>query len=370
MYNRTIFLLLSVLILKGMTSFAYAETEDYNYNTIAMTGDLSAAEKALSFAKDEAGNERAEKFRERFVERTSGLVLESIEDDVVRNIAAAYQEYWRDTLLEPQRRDQLEVELFRRTHEVLAPIGVNRVLNSPQEIEYFESHLEESRNDRGWAMMRLKYIIEDRGYQALAGRTAPLLELMLWRETRSVTEPIEITDGVQLLNLHYLEDFIVPGWLSYATFGESESAGWANSEGIFIIPHAYDDIEGETFQLSLKHEARHYADVSKYPNISGADREYRAKLTALVFAETDMKRLLSSHQREAVYEDVPHPLANWLVMKDLANEIYGADAPQEWWLSVDYKPVQAAARKLLEVNTSRLDALGALETQGVMRLTE
>ena len=57
----------------------------------------------------------------------------------------------------------------------------------------------------------------------------------------------------------------------------------ASSNGLFAIGDC--DRTSETFLVSyLKHEARHFADTLDFPNLSGADLEYRAKLTELAFA--------------------------------------------------------------------------------------
>ncbi len=295
-----------------VTAAGHLEAEEFSFSRAALQGDLSGVEQALGNSRRAEDRRLLEKFRARFIERTDGLDLSQIEDPAVRDIAGAYQDYWREVLLYPDHKNALEVSLIGRVREIIAGVdpGGAQVFLSDAELKRFADQPEQSWSDRGWATVRLVDWIEKRGYQALTGRTAPHLELMLWRRSRSVTERVEITDGVQQVPVTYLEDFLVSGWNYFASLDAGRSAGWANRDGLFVVTEAYEDVTGPEFQVSfLKHEARHYADERLYPNLASADREYRAKLTELIYAGPITGKILVKFARDRAPVDVPHPLA-------------------------------------------------------------
>ncbi len=316
----------------------------YNYRAAALQGDLSDAEKRLAASGTLRDRERLVKFSARFVTKEDGLELDDIDDLAIREIAAAYQAYWRAALLAPVRRSDLEADHLKKLQNII------------------DSY------DRAATNVELNNWIEGRGFQALTGRTPPLLEFMLWRRSRKVEEKVEITDGVQTVPVTYLEGFLVDGWVSFASLGESRSSGWANQNGLFVMADAYEDLNGEAFQVSyLKHEARHFADIVKYPAISAADREYRAKLTELVYADKTLRRVLEKFVGEGARVDVPHPLASWHVMHNLSKELFGDDISETWWKEADHQQIRETARRLIKEHDKLLTAAGAAETKGVIR---
>ena len=95
--------------------------------------------------------------------------------------------------------------------------------------------------------------------------------------------------------------------MDYLTFGRFGTGGWASPDGtINCIAQAYD-FESERFLVSLlKHEAQHAVDMKRFPAITPAELEYRAKLVELhysgdlgllqkFFAEADESRAGDSH---------------------------------------------------------------------------
>ncbi len=342
---------------------------EFDYAAAALQGDLSMAERALSDSNRAADRDRLEKFRARFADRTDGLALDAIGDPAVREIAGAYQDYWRDVLLHPDLSHALEVALIGRVREIIAghDPGGAQVFLSDAELQRFGEQPETSWRDRGWATVRLAHWIEKRGYRCLTGRTAPHLELMLWRRSRSRTERVELTDGVRQIPVTFVHDVLVGGWNHFASLDGGRSTGWANRDGLFVVTEAHDDLTGPDFQVSfLKHEARHYADEGQYPNLSAADLEYRAKLTELVYAGPIARDILAKFARDRAPVDVPHPLASWHVMNDVAHELFGRDVPETWWERADAGRVAAAARGLLDRNDAILTAAGAATTSGVL----
>jgi len=73
--------------------------------------------------------------------------------------------------------------------------------------------------------------------------------------------------------------------MDYLTFGRYGTGGWTSPDGtINCIRQAYD-FESERFLVSLlKHEAQHAADMKRFPRITPAELEYRAKLVELHYS--------------------------------------------------------------------------------------
>jgi hypothetical protein len=325
---------------------------DQEYVSLSLQGNLSDIEKILT-AREQTPNaiELLERFRARFVARTDGLDLEN-EDPLVRAVGGRYQEYWRDALLDPGQREALEDGLARDVIKILQKNGVSSWNISADNYQDF-----------------LSRALEKRGYYGIFGRTIPLLEFMVWKENGQTTTPVELTDGFQEVEVNYLRDFVSLGWASFATFGGPSTGGWATDEGLFVVTEKWD-LESESFKVSfLKHEARHFADYGLYPELEGADLEYRAKLTEISFSVESMYGLLKMFTSHAARTpNAPHPLANWHVITDLSRELLDAEWPDDpkVWSGVSIGDLQAAARKLLLEHDRGLVKAGAKKTTGII----
>ena len=118
----------------------------------------------------------------------------------------------------------------------------------------------------------------------------------------------------------------------------------------------------------LAHETRHFADAPKFPRLShGPIANTAPKLTELALAQTSMDRLLAKFENQKAKTDAPHPLANWHVLNDIAQEIYDGAQTTDWIERVEHDRVRSAARKLLAEHTDKLNAMGAAQTTGVIR---
>jgi hypothetical protein len=192
---------------------------------------------------------------------------------------------------------------------------------------------------------------------------------MLWRDTRTARYDVELTDSRQNVVVHFLSDFVMRGWSHFATFGRSSTGGWADRDALYCIEDAYD-LASENFSNSyLRHEARHFADYERYPELQAADLEYRGKLTEIAFS-TDVLRLLGTfRQHSNAASAAPHALANWHVVKDMTaatnsscnGDMTGCLEP------VSNEDLQAAARRLLVDHANKLETLGAATVTGILK---
>lgn len=340
--------------LLGLMGCAAAASSDVTaeYNNKALQGDLSTIEETLAAKpeSEEAKNLLA-KFRARFLERSDGLDFAG-EDSLVRTVGERYQNYWRDALLNPGQRDSLEKAL---AHDIIKILQENGVSSWFLSANNYQDYLSEA--------------FEKREYYGILGRTAPLLEFMIWKENDQDTVFVELTDGIQEVQVNFLSDFVSLGWSSFATFGGPSTGGWAKDDGLFVVTKKWE-LESESFKISfLKHETRHFADYKLYPELEGADLEYRAKLTELSFAEESVFDLLKKFTDHAArVENLPHPLANWHIITDMSQALLGTGWPTEVgvWKNIPVEEIQAAARKLLEIHDQNLASAGAKRTNGII----
>ncbi len=324
-----------------------------SYRALALQGDLSMVERELS--KTVRGREEQDyydEFHARFIARTSGLDLDAADDKLLRATAHLYQDYWREALLEPSGLAASEGALYEGVADLL------RIHDGW-----------DSTSHDGDILAALKAALEKRGYFVLLGRTAPLLEFMIWRENETVSYGVELTDTLQPVTVNFLDGFISKGWLRFATMGKHGTGGWANADGLFAV-NSYDRAAEKFLVSYLKHEGRHFADYGIFPSIGSADLEYRAKLTELAYADSELERLLTGFTSAALRtESSPHALANWYVISDLTAALSDREWPDgpAFWSGFSKDIVHQAAERLLEKHTRILKQQGAATTEGTIR---
>ena len=180
--------------------------------------------------------------------------------DALNDILRLYQIYYRDTfycgLPEAEAADRLLTGLRALLHMPDAP----------------EALLEE----------RLQAEFEAAGCHALFGKTQGYYGPYIWRDTVPTAYQVELPDGTAAYSVDILRGFIFRSWMDYLTFGRYGTGGWASPDGtINCIEQAYD-FTSERFLVSLlKHEAQHTVDMKRFPGITPAELEYRAKLVEL-----------------------------------------------------------------------------------------
>ena len=126
---------------------------------------------------------------------------------------------------------------------------------------------------------------EAAGYHALFGKTQGYYGPYIWRDTVPTVYRVELPEGTADYTVNILDGFVFRGWMDCLTFGRYGTGGWTSPDGtINCIRQAYD-FESERFLVSLlKHEAQHAADMKRFPGITPAELEYRAKLVELHYS--------------------------------------------------------------------------------------
>ena len=183
--------------------------------------------------------------------------------DNLNDILRLYQIYFRNTFYcgspEAEAADKLRT-------------GLKALLNTP---------------DAGDGLLteQLQSMFGSEGYHALFGKTQGYYGPYVWRNTVPTTYRVELPDGTAEYTVNILKGFVFRSWMDYLTFGRYGTGGWASPDGtINCIEQAYD-FESERFLVSLlKHEAQHTVDMKRFPEITPAELEYRAKLVELHYS--------------------------------------------------------------------------------------
>ena len=128
------------------------------------------------------------------------------------------------------------------------------------------------------------------------------------------------------------------------------AGGWATDEALFaVVPSYRDGLDSEAFRVVfLGHEAQHFADQNRFPEMPSWELEYRAKLVELAQAEeVSRKRLLGFMEAQSDDMDSPHTYANKRVIADLSRRL--GKSPD----LVSIPELQRAAREQLVADTAQ-----------------
>jgi hypothetical protein len=316
------------------------------YIALAIQGRLQPA-RALLDGLDHAGaegdnrseRELAVRFRQRFIEG-SEVPSPGTGNTLVDEVVTAYRMYWRQALLAdgPQAGDQRSLE-----HALAAALRQDGPAGGAPPWKAL--------------FVALEPAIARQGYYALVSSDPRLHDLLVWRTQQMREFEVRLTDLTRRVQVAFLSDFASQGWKEYAALGLATTTGWVEGDTLYCVEWAYaPDTEG--FEVSyLKHETRHLADFERFPGLSSAELEYRAKLTELAFASRTLRRLLEDfHAKSAPNPESPHAEANFRVVQDVYRALHGTELPElnGVWLTVDVGKVNRVARRLLEKNTGKL----------------
>jgi hypothetical protein len=202
--------------------------------------------------------------------------------------------------------------------------------------------------------------LRKQGFHALTSPAPPLQDLLVWRDQETQEYEVVLTDQHRTVRVALLSGFSSLGWKDYAALGLATTTGWVDGDTLYCVAWAYAP-GTEQFEVSyLKHETRHLADFERFPGLSSEELEYRAKLTELAFAAQTARRLLEDFSTKGAPNPAsPHAAANYRVVRDMYQGLYGTDYPDGdgVWITVGASQVNGVARRLLERHTASLISL-------------
>ena len=192
---------------------------------------------------------------------------------------------------------------------------------------------------------RLRSAFEAEGYHALFGKTQGYYGPYIWRDTVPTVYRVELPGGTAEYTVNILKGFVFRSWMDYLTFGRFGTGGWASPDGtINCIAQAYD-FESERFLVSLlKHEAQHAVDMKRFPAITPAELEYRAKLVELHYSgDLGLLQKFVSEADESRADD-SHAAASARIRREFADTD-----------PADLSAIRARALELLEAHTKEME---------------
>ena len=243
--------------------------------------------------------------------------------DALNDILRQYQIYYRDVfycgLPETEAADKLRTRLKALLH---LPDAGEELLTE-----------------------RLRSAFEAEGYHALFGKTQGYYGPYIWRDTVPTVYRVELPGGTAEYTVNILKGFVFRSWMDYLTFGRFGTGGWASPDGtINCIAQAYD-FESERFLVSLlKHEAQHAVDMKRFPAITPAELEYRAKLVELHYSgDLGLLQKFVSEADESRADD-SHAAASARIRHEFADTD-----------PADLSAIRARALELLEAHTKEME---------------
>ena len=294
------------------------------------------------------------RFLARF-ETQSEVWADKTNEPVAKQIAAAFRDYWNVVLLDGE---QLEVENLELENKIIDLLIENGYVESriPRDLIFQDLYL------------HVNEFLKSKGYYANAmGRTGSFYDLFLWTEQTEHEYAISLPETETTVKVVFMDGFISNGWAHYATFGKNYAAGWARAEALYCVKSAYD-IESEYFQISyLSHEAQHFVDYQSFPMLEQTDLEYRAKLAELSLADEIAHDLLGKFTARAKDDRrYAHPFANYSVIGDLSQAVFGQDFVGEGgrWAEISAERINEASKALLFQHTANLKESGAERVRG------
>jgi len=243
--------------------------------------------------------------------------------DALNDILRLYQIYFRDVFYFGLPEPEAAYKLLT---------GLRLLLNMPDADEELLAE-------------RLQAAFEANGYHALFGKTQGYYGPYVWRETVPTVYRVELPDGTAEYTVNILKGFVFRSWMDYLTFGRYGTGGWASPDGtINCVEQAYD-FESERFLVSLlKHEAQHAMDMKRFPKITPAELEYRAKLVELHYSgDLGLLQKFLSEADESRTGD-SHAAASARIRREFA----GTD-------QANLPSIQARARELLHAHIKELE---------------
>ncbi len=317
----------------------------------AVSGDVRPVLSVFDSIENVAQGEYAdlyEKYRKRFVTAEERI---EFDDPFITQLYDLYTAYWRSSLLDPASEKRAGKTLIS---------GLARLAKSEGRKTPLSEYLKGPNTDRLGA-----FLIETarkKGYHLLLGRTAPLWELMIWKKEEAETYSVEIPSGNFPVKVVFLQDFLLYGWLGYATFDTKHTGGWANADAIYRVSEKPGP-DDEWFQASLLgHEGQHVSDKKRYGDLPGWILEYRAKTTELLLSDKTRPGLLKAFRQEAKDDaTVPHVYASYRLLTGLMEKLEGdrGTASLETFRFEDYprEKINEALGRLLDESTRSLASL-------------
>lgn len=251
----------------------------------------------------------------------------------IRSVLKSYYQYFRAVLTKSQ------VDADKELAEKLKGL----INDDSLDLDVIESVLERE--------------FKDRGYQFLGGVTAPFRGPYIWGSEEKVEYTVTLPSGEQPVSVYFMSDFILHGWLHFATFGKYAAGGWAKQNAIYCVKDRQrKGTDHPDFVYSfLTHEAQHFNDYQKFPKLLPRDLEYRAKLVELIYHPNNKKLLTDFSTYADTNKENSHTYASYVISSNFSK-----------WKKAEGSTISSYARQLLDEHTDLLIKAGQESVEGVI----
>ncbi|MEJ8568199.1 hypothetical protein [Elongatibacter sediminis] len=280
-------------------------------------------------------------FEARFINRSEPL-SPATGQAFIDGLVAIFRRYWTEALVNPGDAPRAAARLDSALTALLAShdAGQGAAPRDPAD-----------------AYARVRATVRNAGYGISLSSGAPLHDLVVWKDETRKHYRVDLTDSTETVEVVFVDGLVSQGWRHFASMGLNATSGWTSGDVLYCVRWSYDPAT-EPFRVSyLKHEARHFADFRRYPELDDTTMEYRAKLTELAYANRTASRLLQrfTSERSAAGASA-HARANDRVAQDMYREVFGQSLPEhlDAWSVVGPERINPAARRLLQRSTALL----------------
>lgn len=315
----------------------------------ALQGNIKGILKDLDTLSDQDLHPQELKTKQQYLKRFKDqdeVFTYPTNNELLLQLISIYRLYWKEVLLEQYPVQTAEKRLLENLENYLLRVAVEQ---------------EDKEEIRQNVMAYVKKILTKNGFHVANGKTAGFYDLLVWAKETETHYNVVLPEGNTDVTVVFMDNVVTMGWEEFATFGTYFPGGWATQQALYCVRNTYDTTS-ENFRISyLQHEGQHFADYKNYPKLSGADLEYRAKLVELAYANQSAYRLLSFFQSNATQNrDNAHSFANARVIDNMSKELFPKEqlADNRDWKTLAITDINAAARKLLRINSEGLRKAG------------
>jgi hypothetical protein len=177
--------------------------------------------------------------------------------ELVRKILSAYYEYLFKVLLNKIDNDVAGLQLLELLVEITQmPIAKDADLASFDIMSDITAFTGKK--------------LEELGFYHFLDKRAGIFDFMILKTQYEKEYHVELPVGTELVTVVFLDDFIVFGWMGFATADRYHVSGWVMPDKIYCVKPSYD-LESEKFLVShLVHEAQHFQDYRLFPHMENA----------------------------------------------------------------------------------------------------
>jgi hypothetical protein len=206
--------------------------------------------------------------------------------ELVKKFLSAYQEYLFNVLLNKIERDVANSQLLERLVEITQ-------MSIPKGTDFtsFDVMLD--------IVTFTGKKLEELGFYHFLDKRAGIFDFMILKTQYEKEYDVELPAGTELVTVVFLDDFIIFGWMGFATADLYHVGGWVMPDKIYCVKPSYD-INSENFLISyLVHEAQHFQDYQLFPHMENAyaiELEYRAKLAEIIMGKETVVEKLNSFE--------------------------------------------------------------------------